>query len=118
MPTINHNPALYRELSEPISRQELEERLDGFFKEVKDLRIKHKLPDVHVIIRADVKLSGDLVEETRIAAVMTSGHLGDPSLVEGMCAWAFGRASADHATGIDAIKADGRRAGLRDRRDA
>jgi hypothetical protein len=115
MPILDHSPSRYRELSEPVPRGVIDDRLQAFFKELQELRIKHKIADVHVIVRADVIVQDDLIAEAEVAPVMTSGHLGDSRLAEPMTAWAFGRASAERMQEIDNVKANGIRAGRRDR---
>lgn len=114
MPVYN-NPQLYRELSAPVDRAALEDRLEEFFKELMELRVKHKLPDVHVIIRADVFM-GDLIDN-EVVPVMTAVHLGDSRMQETMTAWAFGRAGVERSREVDASKASGLRTGRRNREE-
>lgn len=108
------NPMRYHELSAPVPRHLFEERLEAFFAEFKELRIKHKLADVHVVVRGTVIVQDDLLQEATAIPVMTSGHFGDSTLQEPMLAWAFGRAGANRAHNIDNYKADGQRSGRRD----
>ncbi len=68
------DPALYRRLSEPYtSEEEANEAMDGFLKEMRTIREKWRIPEVHVAMGCNVTTDG---EESVIMA--TSSH-GDPN---------------------------------------
>jgi hypothetical protein len=78
-------PATYREMNQPFAGPEAAEAaVNGFYRELYDLRVKHRLADVYVAIRVPVDY-GDSE-----GVVHAGAHIGDPFLAEAMTAWAFG----------------------------
>ena len=85
-----HDPNNYRELSKPFdSADEANRVIEDFMEEVRAIRQKYEIPDIHVIVRITA-LYGDAGEGLAHA----SAHFGDVSKSESMCAWALGRESA------------------------
>ncbi len=81
------DPDNYYELSKPFESQEVVgNAIEAFWNELYELRNKHRLPDVYIVIRANVKEMGP---------VMTTLHAGDAMQAELMTAWAFGREQSD-----------------------
>lgn len=87
--TVVNDLGLYRALSQPFESYEAaNEAIEAFMTAVRDLREKHRLQNVHVIVSG--LAVGPAGEEGRW---MTSAHNGDELLAEAMVAWAFGRES-------------------------
>lgn len=90
-------PETYRELCKPFTdADEAEKSLEAFFDELYELRCKHHITDVHVIVRMPIADS----------AVMTSFHLGNELLCEPMTAWAFGYEQSQRQSRINKIISD------------
>lgn len=85
------NPKLFRELSEPFtSNEEADKALRAFFDELGELRKKHRIRDLHMIVGGSVRTSDD--DEGEFMSVM---HYGDSSRAEAMSAYAYGVATAE-----------------------
>ena len=81
--------ALYRKLSEPhASREALVQALEAFWDGVKVLREQHGLPNVAIVIQANI------LHEEKEQGMSTYGHLGDRLLTERLLAWALGEERA------------------------
>lgn len=82
-----YDAGMYHKLSEPFESTELcQSALDAFFDELYELRVKHKLADVSVIVQTSIRDSG---------TVMWSAHCGSDQEKETMAAWHFGQMQAD-----------------------
>lgn len=81
-----HNPGRYSELSRPRPADEIDASIAAFTKEVLEARIRHKLADVHMVIRVVIDRDGD------DAAAFSTAHLGAVQEAEGMCAYALAAA--------------------------
>lgn len=101
---IEHNPARYRELSEPRTDDELDSSIKEFYKAVQELRVQHKLPDVHVIIKVNVKTP------TGEVPAFATAHFGAMVEAESMCAYGFARAGEERKQWVDQSKENGIRA--------
>ncbi len=81
-----HNPDNYRELSKPFATEaEADAAVEGFWKELYELRNKYKIPDIYLILRMGV-VGADGVE----GMCHSTMQAGSPSYAESMTAWAFG----------------------------
>lgn len=103
MPTITeHNPVRYSALNLAMKRGEADDRINAFYQDLAELRVKHKLPDVHVVVRMTVETdSGGEV------SAISSGHMGAVQEAEGMCAWAYAMAGERRRNHINEHKAQG-----------
>ena len=89
------NPELYRKLSEPFqSNQEADVEMQAFMEGVKALREKHLLPDVVILIQANVK-----TEDGEEAIFQAVAGFGDPMRRVTMLAQALGREQAENDLG-------------------
>ena len=85
LPGLVHDPANYRAMSEPHESMEaLNKAIEKFWDGVYALRNECRLPDVYIVIAANV-MSGD--GEGRVMGVL---HAGDEAQREPMTAYAFG----------------------------
>ena len=76
----------YRICSEPFaSPEEANEVLRQFFKELYELRVKHKIHNLTVVV-GDSYGTGEF---------FCSAHFGNPLQAESMAAWRFGEAQAE-----------------------
>lgn len=83
-------PARYRQLSEPFeSAEAIDVALEGFHREMGELRAKYKFPDVYVIVAAN-GLTAEGVE----GAFTTTLHFGSDEHAEPLTAYAYGLESA------------------------
>lgn len=81
------NAALFNALNVPFKDAETANTaIQAFFDEAYELRKKHGLANVSIIVHGDIEESGPF---------MSAGHFGDSSTEEAMAAWNFGRAGAD-----------------------
>jgi hypothetical protein len=88
-------PATYLDLSKGFaSSEEAEAALNAFWDDLYEIRVKHRIPDVHATCRIVVDGQGDL---------MTTMHAGSEMLAEAMTAWAFGRAQGDRQERISSL---------------
>lgn len=86
--TIIPDPKNYREMSLPLGDEKAaKESINGLFNELKALRRKYKVRDMHVIVADTVLCGGDEAE------VMSSAHFGDPLRAEMMCAWGMAKSA-------------------------
>lgn len=91
MTDVQSNPELYRQLSAPFeSSDAANEAIRAFVTDLRELRERHRIRDVHVIISADV------IYGEREGTVITDAHYGDSLRAEQMLAWALGREQAEH----------------------
>ena len=101
VPKAEHNPERYSALSKPMKQEDADDALNAFFGEVSAARQRHKIQDVHVIVRMMID------RETGDAPGMSSIHLGAVQESEAMCAWAFALAGEKRRAFIDNAKAEG-----------
>lgn len=86
------NPAQYRDLCQPCASLDAADAAwEAFFAEVYELRCKHRIPDVHMVVRQWVRVG----EEEGV--VVAHGHYGDPLQGEVMLAQALGDETARRA---------------------
>lgn len=89
-------PDTYRELNKPFpSAEAADAAIEAFWGEFYELRVKHKLPDVLVVIRANV-----VCEDGEESDAIVSMHAGSTLHKESMAAWAFGRAQLERQQAI------------------
>lgn len=80
------NPALYRELCEPFpSPNDAEQAVQAFAAELYDLRAKHRIRDLLIVVSATVKYPSE--EEGEVSCVI---HFGDELKSENMAAYGLG----------------------------
>lgn len=90
MDQFNSEPGTHRKLSEPHGSVEaLNAELRAFFEGVRELRAKHRIPDVVCIIQAHAMRDG---EETQ---ALTTAHWGDYWSHERMVAYEQGKLAGD-----------------------
>lgn len=103
------SPDNYRELSKPFkSQEEADAAIHAFWDELYELRNKHRIPDLTVVLCANVK-----PEDEDEGTVMLESHMGDELKRETMLAWAFGRAQADRQGNIARLIGKGSIASLK-----
>lgn len=99
-----NDPALYRRMCEPFaSAEEANAALTAFYDELRALREKHRIADVHVTWSVNVVFPDG--ETPSIGGA----HIGDPAKAESMAAWAFGFETADTRAQIERIAESGRK---------
>jgi len=96
-----HNPARYSEMSKPRTADEVDASISAFHTELSALRIRHKLADVHVVVRVIVDRDGDDI------AAFSIMHFGAIQEAEGMCAYAFANSAEARRRFVDGSKAAG-----------
>ena len=97
-----HNPARYSEMSKPRTSDEIDKSIEAFYAELSGLRARHKLADVHVIVRVIVDVDGD------DAPAFSTMHCGAIQEAEGMCAYAFAKSSETRSKFVNGSKIAGR----------
>lgn len=80
-----HAPETARKMNEPVSPEEADKNLRGFFDELYALRVKYHLPDVYAVIRTTIAYP-DKTEGEKIGKL----HIGNEMYAEAMAAWAMG----------------------------
>ena len=86
-----NDPSLYRKLCEPFpSVEAADEAVRNFIAELRELRIKYKIPDIAMVIR----LTG-MTDRGTEGEMYLLAHHGDTNLEENMLAWGFGFAQAE-----------------------
>ena len=86
-----NNPAMYRELSRPFETiEDANEALTAFEKDLYELRVKHRIPDLLFVMRVSV-----LYEDGEEGAPVAVGMFGDENQMESLAGVAYGRANAE-----------------------
>lgn len=96
-----NDPDHYRKMSVPFENADAaNEALRGFYEEVSELRKKHRITDVSVVVSVEVKYpdGGEGMAQSTL-------HLGDSLKREGMLAYAFGQAQAENREMINKLLA-------------
>lgn len=97
------NPARYRDLSKPFENYDVANKaLSAFYDELSELRQKHKIANVYVILK--VNAVGEDGEE---GEALSSMHMGSGLEAESLCAWAYGREQSRREQAIAALLKDG-----------
>lgn len=96
--THTHDPATYEALNVPLTLEEADARLNEFMEDLREIRRKHGIADVHVITRCVIKGGGP---------ALGSIHLGAVQEAEGMAAWAFARAGEERRHFVNNMKSAG-----------
>lgn len=92
------DPQTYRECSEPFATtEEADDAVEAFWAEMTELRKRHKLANVYVVIC-------DSVNDERF---MVLAHCGDELMRESMAAYALGTESARRQSNIAKLIRDG-----------
>lgn len=100
--TVIQDAKTYYKLSEPFADADAANAaLDAFYAELRELRKKHRLADVHCIVRIDVSYE----DEDQIGSVMSHCHAGSTLWAQAMCAWALGQESAEHRRLLNVLAA-------------
>jgi hypothetical protein len=98
------NPGLYRRLSEPFADADAaNEAIQAFFVEVEALREKHRIPDVLVLVEANMMTDG---VETRGGARL---FRGDKAHALPMLARSYGEERQQHENDMALLIESGRR---------
>lgn len=97
------DPATYRKLSEPFeSADAAQKAIEAFAEELAQLRKKHHLPNVTVVLKVNV-----ITSDGEEGEIQTYAHLGDWIEAEPMLAWAFGQQQARRQESIAALLKSG-----------
>jgi hypothetical protein len=106
MKLLENDPDCYRKMSEPFTNeQELADAFKAFYEGVSELRKKHRMADVYVIVAFNC-LDGD-DESQRFG----SFQFGNQLMAEGLTAWAYGREQAERDAMIGRAVVQGRKKG-------
>lgn len=93
------DPDRYAEMSVPFdSGAAANDALKSFWHELYELRVKHGIANVSVIVRDSIKGTGQF---------FWTGHIGDPMQRESMAAWNLGQAAVDRQNMIASIIEEG-----------
>jgi hypothetical protein len=82
-----HNPGRYATLLTPLSRDAANENMQAFFEEVGKLRERYHIPDVLVVIKANVEC------DEGVNVAKSSFHYGSTFEAEALAAYALGQLS-------------------------
>ena len=96
----------YSQLAVATTADVANERINAFFKDLGELRQKHEIPDVHVVVRSNILSDGG-----REASGLCPIHYGDQSHALQMCSYAMGHAQGEHQKFILAARAEGMKLG-------
>lgn len=89
---FNDNPENYRKMSEPFETPEkANEALENFYNELSELRKKHNISDILVVIEDSSKYS-----DGKIGTFMQCLQFGNSLKCETLAAYAYGQATANH----------------------
>lgn len=81
-----NNPSLYRELSVPFAGPEqADAALSAFYTELYELRVKHRVQDVLIVVQASVKYPDE--DEGEVCSCV---HFGKDDNAENLAAYALG----------------------------
>ena len=99
--TQTRDPKLHRKLSEPFESSEAADKaLEAFTEELRELRAKHKIPEVVALVQVNVMYPGDLAEESSEGVAFASISFGDPLRCIPMLAEALGKAESEMSAAI------------------
>ena len=98
MKAVNNDLANYLELSLPFEdTSQANAALEAFYEELGQLRKKHRLPDVHVIVLMNIDHGGHL------GNALSSAHFGNSAEAAGMCAWSYGKERAQQQAHLEKL---------------
>lgn len=98
--------ANYRKMSEPFENAEqASEAMQAFFDAVNEARKKHRIMDVHVIVKMNI-MRGPIGEEVEGSA-LASAHFGNTLEGAPMCAWGLGHEQADFEASLQRASKSG-----------
>lgn len=93
------NPSLYHKLSEPFPTYEAaSEAIDAFWVDLEEIRKKHKIPDIHLVLAWKA-----LGSDGQPGEYTASAHLGNELMAESMAAYAYGKEQADRRERIASV---------------
>jgi hypothetical protein len=96
---VKNDPENYYQMSEPFeSSQQADEALSNFFKELGELRKKHKMRDVFVVVFDSTKYEDGIIGE-----FMTTHQYGSSLNGLPMTAYAYGQEQATHKERINKL---------------
>lgn len=108
------NPALFRAMREPFETAELADAaLKSFFEGLAELRKKHDLANVYVVVADSCKLPDDPTAEGGEGEFIATMMLGDEQLAESMAAYAFGHEQSQRQHRVAAIMAKATRKAIK-----
>ncbi len=85
----------YHTLSAPFaSIEEADDAVKAFHKELAELRVKHKIPDLFVVMGISFQVEAN-EEGDDLRSIMVPAYMGDQSHQERLAAFGFGVASAE-----------------------
>ena len=97
--------ARYSRLAVPVQQPEANDRMRNFFEALGELREKHQIPDVHIIVRQNIATdSGE-------APGFCTAHYGDQAHAMQMCSFAVGHATGEHQKFVLQARAHGMKLG-------
>lgn len=97
-----NSPATYRKMCEPFANiAEANKATTDFQDELYELRVKHRIKDFAFV--AEVNVLGESGDEY---SPMIAGMLGDATKMEGLFAFAYGRAAAERQERITSTVSD------------
>lgn len=89
---VVRDPGTYRAMSVPFeSADEANAAIQAFFADLREIRTKHRMRDIHVVGITCVKYA-----DGNEGDAMWSLQIGDSSKAESMLAYALGREQAEH----------------------
>jgi hypothetical protein len=101
---FKNDPALNRKMKEPFPSQEAyAEAANAFIDGVRDLRQKHKIPNVLVVMTATAIIDGEEV------TYIPTAFMGDPVSKEGMAAYVYGEAQTEREAMVGKYMRGGRK---------
>jgi len=95
----------YSKLSLAVPPSQADERLRAFFNDLLEIRTRHSIPDVHVIVQQNVLT--DKGETQGLATI----HFGDQRNALSMVSYAFGHAQGESRKLILSARAQGMKQG-------
>ena len=105
MSEFSPNPDLYSHLALAVAPTVANDRLNAFFKDLGEIRMKHGIPDVHCIVQQNVETgSGE-------SPGLCSIHYGDQRNALPMCSYAMGHASGEYQKFVLAARSQGMKQG-------
>jgi hypothetical protein len=86
-----NDPANYRKMCEPFADAETAQiALDDFYRELRELRNKHKIPDMLTVIKISAMRDG------KEATAILTGYNGDVLREPELAAYAYGESQANY----------------------
>lgn len=99
-----HKPMRYSQMCAARSKKEVDAAIAAFYEDLEAIRLKHAIADVHVILRFIIQIYEEPDGELPAVGSM---HIGAIQEAEGMCAWAYAKASEVRRDFVDSQKSQG-----------